>query len=660
MRATKKKFKNSNGPLCFLESWDGQEASITCIKGGRTSGKVFASGWDDKKVRVFMLGSKPVPKPLMELDGLDSQVTGLEFNQTEEVLAGGDEKGSVTMWSLKQGKVARTLDGGTKSVTEIAFHPTGAFAAVAGQELTTRVWDLREKKCIQTYSAHEKTTALAFSPGSGGLIVSGGDSGLVKLWDVRAGKVVATLKKHAGAVRGIAFHPTELTMATSGDDGCVQFWSLDDYSKLASSGNYKEPVRGISFSSDGRAALAVSDTTLRVMSWKPYALLDSVNNMQWGGAAPVRDAFIRRDKLFVSTASKDGHVPHALILGLSSGIRPFASDAENVAPVVVEVAPVAKPQNPPEDVKPEQPEVVVAPAPEPTPVVAAPAPVVVAVEEEKQAPPPAVEVKQEKVSSKQAPLPPPPAPVVAASVEAPKKGSRTERSSSSSGGGSQRQKKKDSTKPSQTIIPAAHVGIVPSERTAALGLKAEEFRTKSKNAKTDDEMIDFIMEEHAQMCATLSTRKAHVAAIRAMWNKDSIWKAISQMKEARELSVVYDVFQNMSSQGLQVVPLELLNVVLMEVQCLLQSEYEDYCVLGCSMIRGINKIFCGSLKATKDKAAEAKSDPVLAERLELTNLCWDTLGKCAQQLKENMSCGGRVGSASREVLALLRRVGINA
>ncbi len=691
---------------------------MTCVKGGRQSGKCFASAWSDKIVRVFTLG---VTKPVLELTGVPVAGTGLAFNHSEEVLAGGDERGSVTLWSLKQGKVARTIEGGggNKPVTEIAFHPSGAHAVFAGHDMMTRVWDLREQKCVQTYSAHERTTSISFSPGAGAYIVSGGISGLAKVWDVRAGKILTTLKKHTGAVTDIQFHPTDLVMATAGEDGIVNFWNAENYSKIAGSASFKEPVRSVSFSQDGKAALAVSDSTLRVMSWQPYALLDSVTGINWG---PVRDAFVRKDKLYATSVSKDGHSASLLLLGLASGIKPFAVEPENIAPETV-AAPVCKPaaEPAPKEETP-APVVVAAPAPIAAPVQpsnAAPAlaelpiqqpvaaeQVVVAASEPVVQPKAAekervVEAKADKFershraasdteqlrrSSDKAQQQPPAQvafqapPPVAPLQEAPKKSgshrgsskssllaptassaanSNANASNNSSSGGSQRRNKsKDQTRPASIVIPAAHVGIVPAERTAALGLKAEEFRAKSKAARSDQEILDLCMEDHGNMCATLSSRKTHVAAVRALWNKDSVWKAVSQMKEAKELSVVVDVFQNLSTQQLQIVPLEVLNVLLLEMLCLVQAEFEDYCVLGCSMLRNVNKVFCPTLKATRDKAADARNDPVFGERLEVTNVCWDTLCRCALQLKENLGCGGRVASASREVLALFRRSGV--
>ena len=175
-------------------------------------------------------------------------------------------------------------------MTQIAFHPSGSFAAVAGHDLTTRVWDLRQGKCVQTYSAHEKTTCISFSPGAGEYIVSGGVSGLSKVWDVRAGKMLTTLKKHKGAVNDIEFHPTELIMATGGDDGVVNFWSADSYEKISASAAFSEPVRSVNFASDGESALAVSDKTLRIMSWDPYTLVDSVAAMPWGTVSAVAGA----------------------------------------------------------------------------------------------------------------------------------------------------------------------------------------------------------------------------------------------------------------------------------------------------------------------------------------------------------------------------------
>lgn len=639
---------------------------------------------------------------------------GFAFNHSEEVLAGGDEQGNVTLWSLQQGKVARTLEGGPKAATQIAFHPSGSFAAVAGDDLTTRVWDLREKKCVQTYSAHERTTCIQFSPGAGAYIVSGGNAGLSKVWDVRAGKMLTTLKRHKGAVNDIVFHPTELVMATGGEDGVVHFWNAQDYSKIASSTNFKESVSSVSFSSDGKAALAVSDSHLRVMDWRPYALLDSVSAMPWG---PVKDAFVRKDKLFVASISKDGKTPSATLLGLTTGIKPFASadEAENVAPVVtaekkpaeepaaaaaalapVESAPqpVTTPVSEPATAPVLQQEasvsapVVVSAVPEPQSfqqqvmVVAMPKaeplaekPIARPVEQSVPKPDPVQEKKRSDDKKKRAEgdssssssrrsgshrtqpqQQPPSSAAMAPGPSAASNIGNSNTSSNANAGGSRR--RKDSTKPSSNVVPSSQVGIVPSDRNTALGLKAQDFRAGINSITSDENAIDLCMADHANMCAALTARKTHVTAIRSLWTKDCIWKAVSQLKDAKDLSVVVDVMGNLSTQQLSIVPLELLNVLLLEIQCLLQAEYEDYCVLGCSLLRNLSKIFGATLKSTREKSSEARNDSVFAERLEIVNVCWESLGTCSLQLRENLQCGGRVGSSSREILALFRRMGV--
>ena len=39
-----------------------------------------------------------------------------------------------------------------------------------------------------------------------------------------------------------------------------------------------------------------------------------------------------------------------------------------------------------------------------------------------------------------------------------------------------------------------------------------------------------------------------------MWTKEAIWKAVSQLKESKDLSVVVDVLGNLSTQQLSVSP----------------------------------------------------------------------------------------------------------
>ncbi len=94
---------------------------------------------------------------------------------------------------------------------------------------------------------------------------------------------------------------------------------------------------------------------------------------------------------------------------------------------------------------------------------------------------------------------------------------------------------------SGAVVAGASVGIISSQREKALGLKADEFRGRVRAVKTEQDALSMIMEDHANMCATLATRKAHVTAVRGMWSKETVGRAIVQMRDAKELSVVYDV-----------------------------------------------------------------------------------------------------------------------
>ena len=73
--------------------------------------------------------------------------------------------------------------------------------------------------------------------------------------------------------------------------------------------------------------------------------------MTWG---PVRNAFVRKDKLYAMSASKDLHSSSLFLLSLATGIKPFSGEAENMAPPEAVAAkpiekPVEKPAEKPED-----------------------------------------------------------------------------------------------------------------------------------------------------------------------------------------------------------------------------------------------------------------------------------------------------------------------
>lgn len=288
------------------------------------------------------------------------------------------------------------------------------------------------------------------------------------------------------------------------------------------------------------------------MSFPPSAatVVDSKSQLSWG---PVKDAFARRDKLVI--ASGTAHGAAAWVMELAAATTANATN-ENVAPAAEATKSAAKPEEPPAPVD-------AAPAP-----VAASAPLAVAA-------PVTLAANTIAAAAAAAPEPveeaPQPLPVTEKVKKEAKQGSRErERAShkdhkpSGRSGSAKVSRRSDPPALAPTAAPApvaaaasaavvaptaaASIGSVPSQRDKALGLRAVEFRGAVKAIKSDADALALINGDHGNMMATLVTRKTHVAAVRGFWSKDNVGRAVAQMHDARELSVVYDVLGNLNAR----------------------------------------------------------------------------------------------------------------
>jgi katanin p80 WD40 repeat-containing subunit B1 len=101
----------------------------------------------------------------------------------------GAMNGSLKVFDLNEGKLARSLRGHQTMVTSIHYHPYGEFVVSGSMDNTMKVWDVRSKQCIQTFMGHEKeVTCVRFSP-DGRWVASSGKDGQFLVWDLVAGQL---------------------------------------------------------------------------------------------------------------------------------------------------------------------------------------------------------------------------------------------------------------------------------------------------------------------------------------------------------------------------------------------------------------------------------------------------------------------------------------
>lgn len=149
--------------------------------------------------------------------------------------------GSLTVWSLADGKVAHSLEGFESGVWGIAYSADGKYLAAAigdymarakGKPGEVRVWEAATGHEVFTLRGHPSCVwSVAFSPDGRRLASCGGcrwstdTPGEVKFWDMHTGQEVHS-QEHDAPVMGIAFSPCgrRLATASQGEGGGVKIW----------------------------------------------------------------------------------------------------------------------------------------------------------------------------------------------------------------------------------------------------------------------------------------------------------------------------------------------------------------------------------------------------------------------------------------------------
>jgi len=220
-------------------------------------------------------------------------VSVVAFSPGGNMLATGDDDGTVRLWDTATGQPVRTIQAIPTSqnagVSGVTFSPDGELLSTADADGTVRLWDPVTGQPVRTIQAdttgqNAGVNGMAFSP-DGKLLASADADGTVRLWDPVTGQPVRTIQADTtgqsiglnAGVNGVAFSPDGKLLASADDDGTVRLWNpvtgrlvrTIQADTTGQSIGLNAGVNGVSFSPDGSllASTDVADGTVRL--WDP-------------------------------------------------------------------------------------------------------------------------------------------------------------------------------------------------------------------------------------------------------------------------------------------------------------------------------------------------------------------------------------------------------
>lgn len=279
---------NSSGRIKVHE-FVAHSTAVTCLAFGSKSHQVLATGGEDAKVNIWRVGSAA---NIYSLGSNKSPIQSLCFDSEEHCVVSGAMNGSIKVFDLNVGKLARNVGGHQVNTCAIQYHPHGEFLISGSTDSSVKMWDVRNKTCIQTYSGHEgEITCVRFCP-DGRWAASSAKDGTLLIWDLVAGKLMKSLKLSSPAcINSFEFHPEYFVLAAATSMRTVRVWDLESAETIeifnSTPADYN-PIRGVAFSPDGSVVYSATKDSLKAWYWDPTIKLQDTVSASWDKVSDLK------------------------------------------------------------------------------------------------------------------------------------------------------------------------------------------------------------------------------------------------------------------------------------------------------------------------------------------------------------------------------------
>ncbi|XP_065827403.1 katanin p80 WD40 repeat-containing subunit B1-like isoform X2 [Oscarella lobularis] len=627
-----------------LQDFVAHSSNVNCLAIGQQSGRVLATGGDDRKVNIWAVGK---PNNILSLTGHTSPVECVRFDPSEEIVMAGSRSGSLKLWNLNEQKIIRTLTGHKSEVKCLDVHPYGDFVASGSLDTNIKVWDVRRKGCIFTYRGHtDSVNCLRISP-DGRWVMSCSNDCTVRLWDMTAGKVLNVFKGHVGPVNWVEFHPNEFLMTSGSSDRTVKFWDLENFNLVSSTEPDARSVACVKFHPEGTPLFGGGEDSLKLYSWEPSVCLDAVPV----GWMKVSDMAISKEQLIGASFYQTNVAVWVVDL---TKLRPFNGEkVPSQAHLAVDKETKRslsgsgrrsfaqeKPTSPP-------------PSPEKGSHENAEPPY--------QDPAEGEEIFMSKTRLQRTPpkvydpFPPPPEDPIEIqvlkkpSIQRPKTTSTTTRTS------------KSHQSEETTGGEVKKSTLIPENRDKPAGLDIEEFLPKPRQRQqqqpdqkssrlTDESALRKMKQGHEAMISVLATRYNHLRTIRSSWSASDVREAVSVAVRIDDDSAVVDLLEILCLKN-SFWNLEVCCILLPRLLVLIQAKFDNYVLMACKVVKLILTNFSEVIKSNVGADSVGSVDINKEERIRKCRTCHAHLTSIQEAVNDRHSSvkAGKLGSFLRDL-----------
>ena len=211
-------------------------------------GQLFGSASNDGSVMLWKVADGSLAREIKTTNG---EVTSLSFSPNNLLLATGAWNGNVSLWELSSGNLLRTLKENDYGLKDVAFSPDGTLLAAAADDNSIMVWQVGDGNLVYTLQGNMAPAyKVVFSP-DGSLLASAPEDRTIRIWQVRDGSLVQSMSGHTEAVYDVAFSPDGSLLASASGDGTLRLWQVDNGELLNKLADHSDSIKCVTFSPDG-------------------------------------------------------------------------------------------------------------------------------------------------------------------------------------------------------------------------------------------------------------------------------------------------------------------------------------------------------------------------------------------------------------------------
>lgn len=253
---------------------------ITCLEFNENN-NIVAAGFEDSYIKLWSIDGNPLKSVnksdsanklnTRKLVGHSGTVYNLCFSPDNRYLISCSEDGTVRLWSLDTFTTLVVYKSHNSPIWDVKFSPFGHYFVTASNDNTARLWSVDHIYPLKMFVGHISDVDCAVWAPNGCYVFTGSTDNTVRMWDVTNGECVRLFIGHSSAINCLLVCPNGRILASSGEDSVINIWDISSGKILKTMRGHaaKGSIYSLDFSRDGNILVSGgSDKSVRVWDVK--------------------------------------------------------------------------------------------------------------------------------------------------------------------------------------------------------------------------------------------------------------------------------------------------------------------------------------------------------------------------------------------------------